>query len=74
MEDTSERKNEETNPLNRKGRKPNKFHRELQTAREKVAGKQSSLDHLVRSYPLEKQDGETVEGKKDRVLPQTYKK
>ena len=49
--------------LSKIGRKPNQFLRELETAREKATGKRSSLDHLVRSYPLEKQAREAVEGK-----------
>ena len=58
MEDTSESKEEEAEALIKKGRKHNKFHRELKTSREKAARKQSSLDHLVKSYLSEKQVGE----------------
>ena len=54
MEDTSERKEEEVETLIKKGRKPNKFLRDQETIREKAAGKQSSLDHLVKSYLSEK--------------------
>ena len=54
MEDTSESREEEVEPLIKKGQKPNKFHREQETAREKDVGKQSSLDHLVKSYLSEK--------------------
>ena len=60
--------------LSKKGINPNKFLREAETAREKAVGKQSSLDHMVRSYPLEKQAGEVVEGKNDRVSSQPNKK
>ena len=74
LEDTFESKEEEIEPLAKKGMNPNKFHCELETAREKAAQKQYSLDHLVRIYPIEKWVGEMTEGKKDKVPPQTHKK
>ena len=47
MEETSESRGEELEQTSRKGRKPNKIIREIEANREKAAGKQSSLDHLV---------------------------
>ena len=45
---------EEQEPLSRKGRKSNKVIREQEAAREKVAGKQSNLDFLVKTTPASK--------------------
>ena len=53
LEETYERKEEEIESIAKKGRKPNKFHRELEKSREKETGKKSSLDHLERSYLTE---------------------
>ena len=44
LEDTSESREEDIESISKKGRNPNKFLRELETAGEKAAGKQSSLD------------------------------
>ena len=73
-EKTSESRGEELEQTSKKGRKPNKVIREIEANREKVAGKQSSLDHLVRSHPDEKHTGEVLENRKERVLPQSIKK
>ena len=74
MEDTSESKEEEIEPSSKKGRKPNKFHREIEIAQEKETRKQSSLDHVVKNYLAETKSREQVDGKKDRVVPQATKK
>ena len=50
MEETSERKEEDSEALTRKGRKPNKYYREKDTAREEEEGKKTSLDHLVKPF------------------------
>ena len=74
MEDTSESKEEEIEPLIKKGRKPNKFHREIEAGHEKAARKQSNLDHLVKNFLTEKQSREQADGKKDRVVSQAIRK
>ena len=50
MEETSERKEEDSKALTRKGRKLNKYYREQDTAREEEEGKKKSLDHLVKPF------------------------
>ena len=50
MEETSERKEEDLEALTRKGRKPNKYYREQEIAREAEEGKKTSLDHLVKPF------------------------
>ena len=74
MEETSESRGEELKKTSRKGRNPNKVIREMEANREKLAGKQSSLDHLVRSLPNEKNSEEALENRKERVPPQATKK
>ena len=74
LEDTLEGKEEEMESMSKKGRNLKKILREMEYAREKEAGNQSSLYHLVRTYVLEKQAGEAVEGKKERVPSQPNKK
>ena len=48
-EDTTDNSMEEPEPTSKKGRKSNKIIREEEAAREKVAGKQSNLDFLVKT-------------------------
>ena len=55
MEETSEIKEEDLEALTRKGRKPNKYYREQETAKEEEEGKKTSLDHLVKPFLSEKQ-------------------
>ena len=55
MEETSERKEEELEALNRIGRKPNKYYREQETAREEEEGKKTCLYHLVKPFLCKKQ-------------------
>ena len=74
MEKTSESREEECEKLTRKGRKPNKYHREQETAKEKTTCKQSSLDHLVKPLHPKKQSGEQTDGRKDRVGSTPIKK
>ena len=58
MEDTSESKEEDIEPLITKGRKPNKSHREIEASQEKEPGKKSSLYCLFKIFLLDKQLGE----------------
>ena len=74
MEDTSDSKEEEMEPLIKKGRKPNKFHMEKEIEKEKAASKQLNLDHLVKSYLSDKQIAEQLEVKNDRVVPPSTNK
>ena len=74
MEDISERKEEDSEPLINKGIKQNKYHREEETARDKEACKQSSLGLLVKPFFYEKQSTEQPDGRKDRVGSLSIKK
>ena len=74
MEETSESIEEEFKPLTRKGRKLDKFYREQETTRDKVEGKQTSLDHLVKPLLPKKKTGEQPEGRKDIVGSLPFKK
>ena len=57
---------EEQEPLPRKGRKSNKAIREQEAAREKVAGKQSNLDFLVKTTQASKYLLSPEEEKKEK--------
>ena len=74
MEETSESKEEESEALTKKGRKPNKYYREQETAKEEEEGKKTILDHLLKPFLSEKQTWEQSEGRKDRVGPLSIKK
>ena len=57
---------EEQEPLSKKGRKSNKAIREQEAAREKVAGKQSNIDFLVKNSQASKYLLSTKEEKKEK--------
>ena len=73
-EENSERRGEQLEQTSKKGRKPKKIIREIEANREKAAGKQSSLDHLVRPLHGENNSIEAQENRKDKALPQSTKK